>query len=76
VSQDDRHLADPVTVADVEVGVADPRRGEPDEHLARSRFVDPKVLDRDGLTGGRQDGGTHPAIMASADRLGGVVSRP
>ena len=45
VAQHDRPRPLPVAVPDVEVGVADARRGHPHEDLARARVVEPQRLD-------------------------------
>ena len=45
VAQHDRPRALPVAVADVQVGVADARRGHPHEDLARPRVVEAQRLD-------------------------------
>jgi hypothetical protein len=63
MAEDDRPLPHPLPVADMEVGMTDAGRGDPDPDLADPRLVESQVLDPQRLTGPRQDGGAHPTIM-------------
>ena len=59
VAEHDRRLARPLPVADVQVGVADPRRGDADADLAGARLLEQEVLDAEGVARTVEHGGAH-----------------
>src|ERR1039457_7468994 len=60
----------PLTVPDVEVGVADAAGQDPDPDLAMFRLIEDQLLDRDRLTRLFQDGGTHKSSVPDMTRPG------
>src|SRR5262249_46540417 len=73
VAEDDRARADPVAVADVQIGVADAGGGQADEDLARARLVEPQRLDGRPRAGALDDGGLDLAHDTTMPDPGALV---
>jgi hypothetical protein len=63
VTDDEGTWARPLAVANVEVRVADPARGHPDDDLAGDRLVKRDLFDRDRLAGSFEDRGAGHATV-------------
>ena len=83
VAHDHRRGPRPLAVADVQVGMTDARREQPDADLAGPRVGERQRLDRDRLAEGAEHGGSRssvtsrpPAAAPPAARAVGDVGRP
>ena len=68
--QHGQRVAPPVLLDHVQIGVADARRLDPDEHLARPRLVDDDLLERDAARLAENYAASQPRPIELPDRRG------